>query len=140
MKHYHADNSRFSDRGFHQDVTDKGLPISFCGISAHHQNGIIENRNKQLTLGVHTMLLHGMRHWPQMIDIMFWPFAMKAMAAEHLNTLHVDNDGQTPESLMYGIVLESIPVKTFHTHFCPVCVRDHRLQSAGGPGPPKWEP
>jgi len=139
VKHYHADNGRFSDRGFHQDVTDKGQSISFCGISAHHQNGIIENRNKQLTLGVHTMLLHGMRHWPQMIDIMFSPFAMKAMV-ERLNTLHIDNDGQTPESLMYGIDLESIPVRTFHTLFCPVYVLDHRLQSAGGPGPPKWEP
>jgi len=74
-----------------------------------------------------------------MIDSLFWPFAMKAMA-ERMNTLHVNSEGQTPEFIMYGIDLETIPVKTFHTLFCPVYVLDHRLQSAGGPGPPKWEP
>ena len=138
-KHYHADNGRFSDKGFHQDITDKGQSITFCGVGAHHQNGIIENRNKQLTLGARTLLLHGMRHWPQMIDTMFWPFAIKAMA-ERLNSLHVDQDGNTPESMMYGVDLYSIPIKNFHTLFCPIYVLDHRLQSAGGPGPPKWEP
>ena len=138
-KHYHADNGRFSDKGFHQDINDKGQSISFCGVGAHHQNGIIENRNKQLTLGARTLLLHGMRHWPQMVDTMFWPFAMKAMA-ERMNTLHVDSDGNTPESIMYGVELETLPVRNFHTLFCPVYVLDHCLQSAGGPGPPKWEP
>jgi hypothetical protein len=138
-KHYHADNGRFADKGFHKDINDKGQSITFCGVGAHHQNGIIENRNKQLTLGARTLLLHGMRHWPQMIDILFWPFAMKAMA-ERMNSLHVDDDGNTPESLMHGVALETIPVRNFHTLFCPVYVLDHRLQSAGGPGPPKWEP
>ena len=57
-----------------------------------------------------------------------------------MNSLHVNSEGQTPESIMYGIDLETIPVKNFHTLFCPVYVLDHRLQSAGGPGPPKWEP
>jgi hypothetical protein len=103
-KHYHADNGRFFDKGFHQDITDKGQSITFCGVGAHHQNGIIENRNKQLTLGAGTLLLHGMRHWPQMIDTMFWPFVIKAMA-ERLNSLHVDQDGNTPESMMYGVDL-----------------------------------
>ena len=64
---------------------------------------------------------------------------MKAMA-EQMNTLHVNSEGQTPESIMYGIDLETIPMKTFHTLFCPVYILDHQLQSAGGPGPPKWEP
>ena len=36
--------------------------------------------------------------------------------------------------------LDAIPVKTYHTLFCPVYVLDARAQSAGGPGPPKWEP
>jgi hypothetical protein len=63
-KHYHADIGQFSDKGFHQDITDKGQSITFCGVGAHHQNGMIKSRNKQLTLGACTLLLHGMRHWP----------------------------------------------------------------------------
>ena len=61
---------------------------------------------------------------------------MKAMA-EQMNSLHVNSEGQTPESIMYGIDLETIPVKNFHTLFSPVYVLDHRLQSTGGPSPPK---
>jgi len=74
-----------------------------------------------------------------MVDSLFWPFAMKGMA-EQMNSLHVNSEGQTPESIMYGVNLETIPMKNFHTLFCPVYVLDHRLQSAGRPGPPKWEP
>jgi hypothetical protein len=33
-----------------------------------------------------------------------------------------------------------IPVKTFHTNFCPCYVLDSRLHNAGSIGPPKWEP
>jgi hypothetical protein len=104
-KHYHADNGRFSNKGFHQDITNKGQSITFCVVGVHHQNGIIENRNKQLTLGARTLLLHSMRHWPQMVDTMFWPFAIKAMA-ERMNSLHVDNEGNLSALSMYGVDLE----------------------------------
>jgi hypothetical protein len=36
--------------------------------------------------------------WPQMIDLMFWPFAFKA-AAERMNSLNVNLDGSTLESI-----------------------------------------
>ena len=135
-KHYHANNGRFSDKGFHKDINDKGQEITLCGVGAHHQNRIIENCNKKLTLGTRTLLLHGMRHWPQMIDTLFWPFAIKAVA-ELMNSLHVNSAGQTSESLMYGVDLKTVPVRNLHTLFCPVHVLDHQLQSAGRPSPPK---
>lgn len=140
-KHFHADNGRFSDKGFHQDINDKKQTITFCDVGAHHQNSIIENCKKQLTLGTRTLLLHGMHHWPQMVDVMFLPFAMKAMA-ERMNSLHDDLNKNTPEPLMYSVNLDMILIKNYHTLFCPVYVLDHRLQSAGGPGPgpPKWGP
>ncbi len=138
-KHYHANNCRFSNKDFHQDITDKGQSINFYGVDTHHQNGIIKNRNKQLTLGACTLLLHGMRHWPQMVDIIFWPFAIKAVA-KRMNSLHMANEGNTPELLMFGVDLERIPIKKFHTLFCSIYILDHHLQSAGGLGPPKWEP
>ena len=70
-KHYYADNGRFVDNGFIYAVNTKDQKIKFCGLGDHHQNGIIENRNKMLTLGSRTLLLHGMRMWPTMIDSMF---------------------------------------------------------------------
>jgi hypothetical protein len=77
--------------------------------------------------------------WPQMVDQMFWPFAIKA-AAERMNSLHIDTEGHTPESKFYGVNIENIPVKIFHTMFCPCYVLDSRLHSTGSIGPPKWEP
>ncbi len=83
-------------------------------------------------------MLHGMRMWPQMVDEMFWPFAIKA-AAERMNSLHIDTDSHTPEYKFYSVNFENIPVKTFHTMFCPCYVPDSRFHNAGSIGPPKWE-
>ena len=74
VKNYHASNGRFDDIGFIDTVNGKDQNITFCGIGAHHQNGIIENKNKILTTGGSTLLLHGRRMWTNMIDEMFWPF------------------------------------------------------------------
>ena len=77
--------------------------------------------------------------WPNMIDEMFWPFAIKAVA-KRLNSLQVDLTGQTPESILHGVEIEDIPVKSYHTLFFLTYVLDARLQNSGGAGPPKWEP
>ena len=68
VKHYHADNGLLSDNGFIDAVYGKDQKITFCGVGAHHQNGIIENKNKILTTGGRTLLIHGRRMWPSMID------------------------------------------------------------------------
>ena len=139
VKHYHADNGTFAHKGFLDEVNQKEQKITFCAVGVHHQNGIIENKNKMLTLSARTLLLHGIRMWPQMIDTMFWPFAFKAAAERH-NCLSLNNQGLTPNAVLHRVPLDAILVKTYHTLFCPVYVLDARAQSAGGPGPPKWKP
>ncbi len=139
IKNYQADNGQFSDKEFLAARNNLNQNIEFCRVSLHHQNGITENRNKQLTQTARVLLLHGMRMWPQMVDQMVWPFAIKA-AAERMNSLHIDTDGHTPESKFYGVNIENIPVKTSHTMFYPCYVLDRRLHNAGLIGPPKWEP
>jgi hypothetical protein len=138
-KHCRADNGRFADQEFLDDCNDHNQSLSFCGVGAHHQNGIVEGKNKMLTQGARTLLLHGMRMWPNIINSMFRPFALKAMA-ERMNKLHIHPDGSTPESRLYGIDPDEIPVGNYHTLFCPVYVLDSKLQSAGAIGPPKWNP
>ncbi len=135
VKHYQADNGWFSDNEFLAACNDLNQTIEFCGVGAHHQNGIVKNRNIQLTQTAIVLLLYGMRMWPQMVDQIFWPFAIYAM-----NSLHIDTEGNTPESKFYGVNIENIPVKTFHTMFCQCYVQDSRLHTAGSIGLPKWEP
>ncbi len=72
-----------------------------------------------------------------MIDQMFWPFAIKA-AAERMNSFHIDTEAHTPESKFYGVNIENIPVKTFHTMFCLCYILDRRLHNAGSIGLTKW--
>ena len=49
VKHYHADNGHFACKGFRDVVHAAGQKITFCGVGAHHQNGIIENMIGLLT-------------------------------------------------------------------------------------------
>ena len=61
--HYHAGNSRFADNSFVEAINSKDQNITFCGVGAHDQNSIVENKNKLLTNGARTLLLHGIRMW-----------------------------------------------------------------------------
>ena len=45
-----------------------------------------------------------------------------------------------PKSILHGMYVKDIPVKSFQTLFCPVYVLGANLNSAGGAGPSKWEP
>ncbi len=92
-----------------------------------------------LTLSARTLLLHKICMWTQMIDVMFWPLTFKAAAERH-NCLLLNSASITPNALLHGVPLNAIPIKTFHTLFCPVYVLDPFSQNAGGPGTPKWEP
>ena len=139
VNNYHADHDRFADNGFVDAVNSNIQKLTFCRVGAHHQNSINENKNKVITIGARTLLLHGIIMWHKRIDYMSWKFAMKSVA-ERLNSLQVDILGRMPESILHGVKVQDLPVKSYHTLFCPTYVLDKRLQSDGGAGPPKWEP
>jgi hypothetical protein len=64
---YRADNGRFSDPAFLQQVQDDKQLISFCGVGAHHQNGIAEKKIGDITGLTRTLLQHAIRNWPEVI-------------------------------------------------------------------------
>ena len=67
VTNYHADNGIFSNNAFLESINKKYQKIALCAVGAHHQNEIIENKNKMLTLYGQTLLLHAIRHWTEMI-------------------------------------------------------------------------
>jgi hypothetical protein len=139
IRGYHADNGRYAEHLFRDDCKQKSQSLNFCGVGAHHQNGIAEAKMKQLTLASRTMLLHAQRHWPEYISTILWSFALMA-AADRINNLHIDLNGQTPEMKFSNVGGLPTRMKHFHTFGCPAYVLDARLQDAGGAGPPKWDP
>ena len=114
-----AKGTEYNLLAFLESINKKDQKITLCDVGAHHHNGIIENKNKMLTISGRTLLLHAISHWPEMIDSMFWPFAMKA-AVEHHNSLLVNTKNQNPSSVLYTVALGAIPVKKFYTMFYPV--------------------
>ena len=65
---YHADNGRFAEHTFKEDCNSKLQCLTFCGVGAHHHNGIAEYKIRQLALASRTMLLHAQRFWPEYIS------------------------------------------------------------------------
>jgi Integrase core domain. len=137
VKRYHCDNGAFANSKYREDGKIHGQEITFCGVGAHHQNGIVERRIKDLTESARTLLAHGMRMFPEAVKPILWPFALKA-AERTRNTLRIDVNGLTPEERVTRTTIRR-DVRHEHTLFCPVYVLDHRLQGSVK-GVPKWEP
>ena len=51
--------------------------ITFCGVGAHHQNGIAKQQIRDLMESTRTMLLHAAQQWPKAITSNLWPQALK---------------------------------------------------------------
>jgi hypothetical protein len=64
---YDADNGRFAENMFMQDVEDKNQNITFCGIGAHHQNGKAEKLIREITEDACTSLSHAHQLWPEAV-------------------------------------------------------------------------
>jgi hypothetical protein len=87
-KAYHANNGHFSDKGFHDECTSSNQVITFCGVGSHHQNGIGEQKIKELTLVACTLLLHAKHMLPEYISMIMWPFALKCEEDRPNNLVH----------------------------------------------------
>ena len=112
--------------------------ITFCGVGAHLQNGIVEIRIWNVTKISRTIILHAQRYWLECVDTMLWPFAVKVVI-ERLNFLQPDLDGNTPTAKFYNIKNIKPNAHKYHTFGCPVYVLNYKLL-LGSIGPPKWDP
>lgn len=135
VKHYHADNGTFACKGFRDAVSAANQKITFCGVGAHHQNGIVENMIGLLTRSSRTNLLHAKQRWPQAISTILWPYALKAACATY-NELHLDENGASPDSKFASVNCAPV-LSNRHPWGCPVFVLNQKAQ--GGMAP-KWEP
>ena len=72
--HYHADNGRFAEKSFTDDVQKNGQRITYCRVKAHHQNGIPENSIKQPILVSCTLLVHVQIIGQNIMSLQFWDF------------------------------------------------------------------
>ena len=59
------------------DVWRAHQTIAFCGVGAHHQNGVTERCIRDITENARTSLLHAAYRWPKAIAANLWPQPIK---------------------------------------------------------------
>jgi hypothetical protein len=136
IKHYHADNGRFADNAFLQDIKEAILSqsITYCGVNAHFQNEIAEKRIRDLQEPARKQLLHAKARWPSAVTTNLWSYALRN--TQHMrNSLPESKDGTFPFEIFSG--MEVAPnLKSNHTFGCPVYALSSKL--ASGKTIPKW--
>jgi hypothetical protein len=135
VKHYHADNGRFAEKLFINDIEAKGQSISYCGVNAHFQNGIAEKRIRDLSDSARTMLIHASRQWPAAITAHLWPYAIR-MASDVRNATPNAKENLAPLEKFSGTTLKP-KLSDFHPFGCPAYVLDSNLQA--GKKIRKWD-
>ncbi len=134
VKHYHADNGRFSDKGFVNHVTANRQSITYCGVNAHFQNGMAEKRIRDLQDQTTTMLMHAESKWPDVISANLWPYALRE-ASETLNATPGKVTGRVANQMFSGSNTPTV-LRHFHPFGCPTYVLNDSL--AAGKSIPKW--
>jgi hypothetical protein len=136
IKAYRGDNGIMAKRDYLQDVEIKQQSITFAGVNNHSQNGIAERGIRTICDRARTMLLHAMMHWPEVVGLDLWPFALKFAVDVHNAT--PGPSGLSPEEIFSKQKSRPDRLLDFHTFGCPVYVLDPRLQQ--GSKIPKWQP
>ena len=137
MCSYRADNGRFGEQAFRNECALQEQTIPFCGVGAHHQNGVAEACVKVSTLGACTLLFYAQRLWPEAITTMLWPFASLEFIWTQ-NHYYFDKTGKSP--YMKFASIDSHPsLVDQHPWGCPVYVLESKLHN-DSKGLPKWEP
>ena len=134
IKHYHCDNGIFAGTKFRASVLRANQTISFCGVNAHHQNGIAERRIQDLTDRARSMLVNAHHHNPFATDNL-WPFALRHASAID-RTLPKKANTKSPLEIFTGVAVRP-KTNHFHPFGCPVYVLNVPLQA--GKSFPKWD-
>jgi hypothetical protein len=112
--------------GYTLNIEEKGQTINYCGVGAHHQNGIAEKRIGDLQRTATTLLLHAQRRWPDAINTHLWTYAIRA-ANDSRNYAPTNEHDTSPMSRFSAT--SSVPTIQNQHHFgCPTYVLKKELQ------------
>lgn len=126
VRHYHCDNGRFAESSFRDSCLASNQTVSFCGVNAHHQNGIAERRIKDLRESSRSMLLLAKHNWPSAITENLWPFALRHASLIRRNSAR--DTAVSPLGIFSGVTDVTPDLSSFHTFGCPTYVLDNALQ------------
>jgi hypothetical protein len=135
VRKYKADNGIFNSILWKSTCDTLQQANEYCGVNAHHQNGIAERQIRSIFDRARTMLLHALNKWPDVVTVSLWPYAL--WLAVDLHNATPGQSGLSPAEIFAG-TKDRNRLADFHTFGCPVFVLEARLQA--GHKIPKWEP
>ena len=135
IRHYHADNGRFAEKLWTDHCKSHGQTYSFCGVNAHHQNGVAERRIRELQERARTALIHAVRRWPDAINAYLWPHALRTANETFNNT--PKNGTSSPIENFSQIPIE-VRLRNYHPFGCPAYVLDSDLATGKRMTRHKW--
>ena len=100
---------------------------SFCSVSAHSQNGVIEQYISVITTHTCTMLLHAMQMWPDVISSEFWSFTFM-----HTVWIHNCTPWSKEKNSPFTLFTDEDPTHTmndFKVFGSAVYILNHSLQT-----------
>jgi hypothetical protein len=136
VEDYLADNGIFNKSKFVDHIREHNQMIHYCGVNAHHKNGVAERGIRTVSEIARSLLLHASAHWPNGCDGSLWPMAVD-YACYLYNTLP-NHLGTCPADLFTGPVAPRHKLRDLHVWGCPVYVLDPVLQQ--GKKLPRWQP
>ena len=142
IKPFRADNGVFKATPFRIDLEASNQNITFCGVGAHHQNGIAERFIGILTERARTVLLNAHARNTIHIPMELWTFAFRHVCTQWNNTPRKELNWCTPNEMFAGVGRQIKRKKTQFQHFhpfgCPVYILHEAIQD--NKKPPRWNP
>lgn len=135
IRHYHTDNGRFVDNLWKTHAQLMVQTYSNSGVGAHHQNGIVEKRIRDLQDLARSSLIHAIRRWTDSITTQLWPYALRN-ANVAINQLLPPKAISAPINV-FSNLKGMLELKYKHPFGCPAYVLDRKMQS--GMKGYKWE-
>jgi Reverse transcriptase (RNA-dependent DNA polymerase)/GAG-pre-integrase domain len=128
---YHADNGRFIDNAWMDDIKKQGQSMRYAAAYAHHQNGIAEKRIRDIQDLGRASLLHAIHKWPQAINHSLWPYSIRKAAID-INYIPMPNETLSPHQKFTRSSMQQ-NMNHIRTFGCPMYV----LKTTEHPT--KWE-
>ena len=69
LKAFRGDNGIYKAAEFRAELRNNDQHITFCGVGAHHQNGVAERYFRTMVEKTRTVLLNAHTRWPSSISM-----------------------------------------------------------------------
>ena len=134
INEYRADNGTFKANEFVAHVREHSQKLSYCGVNAHHKNGVAERAVRTVSECARALMLYAACHWDSEVTSDLWPMAINY--ATYIYN-HLPNEkGIAPIDLFTEVTAPKL--RDFYVWGAPVFVLHSILQA--GKKLPRWQP